>query len=189
MSSLIPVTLASSALATSDKSTLYYQKYTTKCDWCNLKEKIGSFKNINNEQLFKKNMRTLVSRALPSLPIGVKLYIYKFLETTSNSVCYECCDFDFKITRSGRKINAPIKFSDIKFVGGSGFGGCDMYDGGYDNGVHHDTEKFLPDGNLDDFVVNEDDIEDEICLSEQEEFDFDDTDSDCSDEEYCRDWE
>jgi hypothetical protein len=37
-------------------------------------------------------------------------------------------------TRSGRTTKKPERFSTLTFVAGSGFVGCDHYDGNYDNG-------------------------------------------------------
>jgi len=37
-------------------------------------------------------------------------------------------------TRSGRSTKTPERFATLTFVAGSGFVGCDHYDGNYDNG-------------------------------------------------------
>lgn len=37
-------------------------------------------------------------------------------------------------TKSGRVVKAPKRFTDMKFVAGSGFSGCDHYDMSYDRG-------------------------------------------------------
>ena len=79
----------------------------------------------------------------------------------------------------GEKLKHPIKYNNIKFITGSGVTGCDRYDGGYDNGVHYDTEKYIPDSYLSNFVVcNEiEEYDDDIDEDEESEFDFDDRSS------------
>ena len=39
-----------------------------------------------------------------------------------------------KVTRSGRLTKKPERFSELSFLGGSGFVGCDTYDRNYDDG-------------------------------------------------------
>lgn len=38
------------------------------------------------------------------------------------------------VTKSGRVTKKPERFSELSFLGGSGFVGCDTYDRNYDNG-------------------------------------------------------
>lgn len=44
-----------------------------------------------------------------------------------------------KQTNSGRNIKKPRRFANETFVAGSGFVGCDHYDGGYNNGISCDS--------------------------------------------------
>ena len=39
-----------------------------------------------------------------------------------------------KVTRTGRLTKKPERFSELSFLGGSGFVGCDTYDRNYDDG-------------------------------------------------------
>ena len=40
----------------------------------------------------------------------------------------------FSVTKSGRLTKKPERFSELSFLGGSGFVGCDTYDRNYDDG-------------------------------------------------------
>ena len=42
-----------------------------------------------------------------------------------------------KVTRSGRLTKKPERFSELSFLGGSGFVGCDTYDRNYDLSLIH----------------------------------------------------
>ena len=48
------------------------------------------------------------------------------------------------VTKSGRVIKKPERFSELSFLGGSGFVGCDTYDRNYDDGytIYHGREEF-----------------------------------------------
>lgn len=50
----------------------------------------------------------------------------------------------FTVTKSGRVIKKPKRFSELSFLGGSGFVGCDTYDRNYNNGYtrYHGREEF-----------------------------------------------
>ena len=84
-----------------------------------------------------------------------------------------------------------MRLQDETYVSGSGFGGCDHYDGGYDNGVITDGKRdWESHANLQNFVVA-DDVE---ILSEkdQENSDSEEEWSDSSSEEDSdsdRDWD
>jgi hypothetical protein len=173
----------------SPKSTqLYRIQYTALCEWCKNIEQKGACSNDNNQELFDTNIKTLISRALPSLPIGVKLNITSYLNLKIPFVCYECSDFNIKFTKSGRVVKEPVKFSDIKFIPGSRIPGCDSFDFGYDSGYHIDNEKYLPDCHLQQFVVDDDDEELNSNLSdEEEEYNFDESSSD--EESECDEWD
>ena len=108
--------------------------------------------------------------------------IRSFLSYNTKNICWDCSNFNITFTKSGRTVKQPRKFQDIKFVKGSGISGCDSFDHGYDHGHHYDNERFMPDYNLNNFIVNDDDtvIKDNIDLSDnsESEFDFDDSSSD-----------
>jgi hypothetical protein len=173
----------------SPKSTqLYRRQYTALCEWCKNIEQKGACSNDNNQALFNTNIKTLISRALPNMPIGVKLNIRSFLNFEIPFICYECSNFDIKFTKSGRVVKGPVKFSDINFVPGSRIPGCDSFDYQYDSGYHIDPEKDLPDCHLQQFVVDDDDEEINSNLSDdEEEYNFDESSSD--EESECDEWD
>ena len=45
------------------------------------------------------------------------------------------------VTKSGRTSKKPDRFAEMTFVPGSGFSGCDSYDGNYDRGIFKGTSK------------------------------------------------
>ena len=113
--------------------------------------------------------------------------------------CHKIClDFTCHTTRSGRKTKMIRRLQDEEYVPGSGVGGCDRFDMGYDRGEHSDWEKRTscynefrrPDD--DDFVVGEDNEEtevfSEVLSSDEGEWNSEEEDSD-EDEEYDSDWD
>jgi len=92
------------------------------------------------------------------------------------------------ITSSGRKVLAPMRHSDRKFVGGSGFSGCDQYDGGFDGsgGDSFCYEKVTRATKADkNFVVDDDELTCQHALAEQFEEGEDWKSGDETDEEEC----
>ena len=172
--------------------------HSANCVWCNRfmarGEKVWNLKTGK----FNKHIRKLISRICGKnelTAIGPILHIKSFLVSPPTwrhqSYCTDCGHFDIKFSRSGRTIFTPMRLQDETYVSGSGFGGCDHYDGGYDNGVikdgKHDWES---NANLQNFVVA-DDVE---ILSEkdQENSDSEEEWSDSSSEEDSdsdRDWD
>ena len=74
------------------------------------------------------------------------------------------------VSSSGRKVIAPSCFGDRKFVGGSGFAGCDQYDGNFGGGGCQGDgyEKPVYATKTDkDFVVNDDELTCQHALAEQ----------------------
>lgn len=47
----------------------------------------------------------------------------------------ECTGMNETKTKSGRVSKKPVRLSDEKFIGGSGFAGCDHYDWGFDGNL------------------------------------------------------
>jgi len=153
-------------------------------------EKVWSLKTNK----FNKHIRQLVSRICGKnnlTAIGPLLYIQSFLVSPPTwrhqNYCTDCGHFDIKFSRSGRTIFTPMRLQDETYVSGSGFGGCDHYDGGYDNGVFKDNE-IQSCSNLHDFVV------DDAMLSEKDQENSDSEEEwidSSSDEEYYsdRDWD
>jgi hypothetical protein len=92
--------------------------------------------------------------------------------------CLDCGEFDIKFSNSGRTIRPPRRLQDEVYVTGSGEGGCDHYDHGYDDGKFHGCEsKVEMTGDLKGFVV--DDVDEEIeNSSEEEEWVYSDEESD-----------
>jgi hypothetical protein len=87
---------------------------------------------------------------------------------------------------SGRTIKPVLKQKDRTFVAGSGFSGCDHYDGGYNNGIGAGETPINNHANLRDFVVDDTIVEYDQTLQPDEEFrDCEEewNDSETSDEE------
>ena len=143
---------------------------------------------------FNKHIRQLVSRICGKnnlTAIGPLLHIQSFLVSPPTwrhqNYCTDCGHFDIKFSRSGRTIFAPMRLQDETYVSGSGHGGCDHYDGGYDNGVFRDNE-MQSCSNLHNFVVDDA----EIQSDDQENSDSEEEWSDSSSEEDSdsdRDWD
>ena len=134
---------------------------------------------------FNKHIRQLVSRICGKndlTAIGPLLHIQSFLVSPPNwrlqSYCTDCGHFDIKFSRSGRTIFSPMRLQDETYVSGSGHGGCDHYDGGYDRGVFRDNE-IQSCSNLRDFVVDDA----EILSDDQEKSDSEEEWVDSSSEE------
>ena len=49
----------------------------------------------------------------------------------------ECAGMNETKTKSGRVSKKPVRLTDEKFIGGSGFVGCDHYDRGFDGKLHY----------------------------------------------------
>jgi len=154
-------------------------------------EKIWCLKTGN----FNKHIHELVSRICGKKKvnaIGPTLHILSFLISPitwrHQNYCTDCGHFDIKFSRSGRTIFAPMRLQDETYVSGSGHGGCDHYDTGYDRGSFRDSE-LVSVSNLKGFVVDDDD---EIPSDEQENSDSEEEWSDSSSEEDSdsdRDWD
>ena len=67
-------------------------------------------------------------------------------------------------TISGRTSKKPIRFSEMTFVPGSGFSGCDNYDNSYNRGVFNGTSKDERQKNAD--IQYEKDLEKSIMVQE-----------------------
>ena len=169
--------------------------HSANCVWCNRfmarGEKVWNLKTGK----FNKHIRELISRICGKnelTAIGPILHIQSFLVSPPTwrhqSYCTDCGHFDIKFSRSGRTIFTPMRLQDETYVSGSGFGGCDHYDGGYDYGVIKDGKRDLAssDTNLTGFVVDDDEPIDFTmhCKQEISESDEDEWSSDfVSDEE------
>jgi len=111
---------------------------------------------------FNKHIRKLVSRICGKhslTAIGPILHIQSFLASPPSwryqSYCTDCGHFDIKFSRSGRTIIAPMRLQDETYVSGSGFGGCDHYDGGYDHGAIDGKRDWASNTDLIGFIVDE----------------------------------
>jgi len=146
---------------------------------------------------FNKHIHELVSRICGKKKvnaIGPTLHILSFLISPitwrHQNYCTDCGHFDIKFSRSGRTIFAPMRLQDETYVSGSGHGGCDHYDTGYDRGSFRDSE-LVSVSNLKGFVVDDDDAE-ILSEKEQENSDSEEEWSDSSSEEDSdsdRDWD
>ena len=170
--------------------------HSTNCVWCNCfmarGEKVWCLKTGK----FNKHIHELISRICGKKnvnAIGPTLHILSFLMTPPTwrhqNYCTDCGHFDIKFSRSGRTIFAPLRLQDETFISGSGHGGCDHYDTGYDRGSFRDTESKINVTNLKGFVVDDD----AKSSSEEENSDSEEEWSDSSsEEEYSdsdRDWD
>ncbi len=169
--------------------------HSANCVWCNCfmarGEKVWNLKTGK----FNKHIRELVSRICGKnelTAIGPILHIQSFLVSPPTwrhqSYCTDCGHFDIKFSRSGRTIFTPMRLQDETYVSGSGHGGCDHYDTGYDRGTFRDSE-LVSISNLKGFVVDDDA---EIPSDDQENSDSEEEWSDSSSEEDSdsdRDWD
>ena len=153
--------------------------YHKSCAWCNCQMKRGEKSWILKSGKFDEHIRKLLSVICSKNKvdcIGVKLLIMSYLTSGKRNqwkwdfeaYCTDCGIFDLKFTRSGRTIYAPMRLADETFVTGSGVGGCDQYDRGYDRGVYYDNE--LEDkSDIKGFVVEDDDVSEESSTESSEE--------------------
>ena len=72
------------------------------------------------------------------------------------------------VTKSGRVIKKPERFSELSFLGGSGFVGCDTYDRNYDDGYtrYHGREEFKDSLDKQDDEVYENDLKNCMLVNE-----------------------
>ena len=72
------------------------------------------------------------------------------------------------VTKSGRVIKKPERFSELSFLGGSGFVGCDTYDRNYDDGytIYHGREEFKDSLDKQDDEVYENDLKNCMLVKE-----------------------
>ena len=108
---------------------------------------------------------------------------------TSKTYHADCAAVNESKTRSGRVVRAPVRLGNEKFIGGSGFVGCDTYDRGYDRGIHYDVDtkaSLSAMHMLTGFVVSDNELVEPMELpSDEEEWESeDDTDEDEEEELY-----
>lgn len=109
---------------------------------------------------------------------------------TSKTYHADCAAVNESKTRSGRVVRAPVRLGNEKFIGGSGFVGCDTYDRGYDRGIHYDVHtkaSLAAMHRLAGFVVSDDEPVEPIEMVESEEDAWesgDDTEEDEDEEMY-----
>ena len=160
--------------------------HSTNCVWCNCFMARGEKVWCLKTDKFNKHIHELVSRICGKKSvnaIGPTLHILSFLISPPTwrhqNYCTDCGHFDIKFSRSGRTIFAPMRLQDETYVSGSGHGGCDHYDTGYDRGSFRDTESEINVTNLKGFVVDDD----AKSSSEEENSDSEEEWSDSSSEE------
>ena len=149
--------------------------YHSACAWCNCRMTRGEKSWILKSGKFDEHIRKFLSVICGKNKvdcIGTKLLIMSYLTSGEGNhfeaYCTDCGIFDLKFTRSGRTIYAPMRLADETFVTGSGVGGCDQYDRGYDRGCHWDNE--LEDkSDIKGFVVEDDDVSEESSTESSEE--------------------
>ena len=150
--------------------------HSANCIWCNCFMARGEKVWCLKTNKFNKHIRQLVSRICGKndlTAIGPLLHIQSFLVSPPNwrpaRYCTDCGHFDIKFSRSGRTIFTPMRLQDETYVSGSGHGGCDHYDGGYDNGVIKDGQQdYASNANLTDFIVDDDEPVDSTMHCKQE---------------------
>lgn len=170
--------------------------HSTNCTWCNCHMNRGEKCWNLKAGKFNDHIHMLVTaicnkHAKTGMGAGLKIHLLSFLLTPPTwnfqSYCTDCGHFDIKFTRSGRIVLPPMRLQDETFVSGSGFSGCDHYDGGYDNGVIHDGKRdwASSDANLRGFLVDDDEPVDSTmdCKQEISESDEDEWSGSESDEE------
>jgi len=148
-------------------------KYRSQCGWCGksifIGENIGKFdKDFDNKLLFSCQI-AMSNR----FPIEISTIISNFVPKPWNGNWghKKCADFALTVTKSGRKVFNPVRFSNEKFVKGSGKSGCDQYDRSYDRGNFKDSEIYLENNsNLKKFIVDD-----------QEEIEYNSSDSESDD--------
>jgi hypothetical protein len=98
----------------------------------------------------------------------------------------ECAKINESKTKSGRKVRAPVRLSNEKFVSGSGFAGCDHYDFSFDGNLptYEDRQTYSKNGqNLGGFVVTDDEPIEQLEILESEEDEWDSSEDTEEDEE------
>jgi len=157
----------------------------TKCAWCNCwmnrGEKCWNLKAGKFNKHIQKLLAAICNAHAGNMGPGLKLHLLSFIITPPTwnfqAYCTDCGLFDIKFTRSGRIVLPPMRLQDETFVSGSGFSGCDHYDGGYDRGVIHDGkhDRASSNANLTGFVVDDDEPVDHTmhCKREISESDED----------------
>ena len=164
--------------------------HSANCIWCNCFMARGEKVWCLKTNKFNKHIRQLVSPICGKnnlTAIGPLLHIQSFLVSPPTwrhqNYCTDCGHFDIKFSRSGRTIFTPMRLQDETYVSGSGFGGCDHYDGGYDNGVIKDGKQdYASNANLTDFIVDDEPVDSTMhCkqeISDSEEGEWSDYASD-----------
>ena len=145
------------------------------CCWCNCIMQRGEKTWILKPGKFDCNIKKLLSVICGNKQIhcpGTKMLIMSFLSSGQKpykeTYCTDCGTINIKFSRSGRTIFTPLRLVDETFITGSGVGGCDQYDHGYDDGKYYDYER-EDIGNLDNFIVSDYDIREEYSKEESEE--------------------
>ena len=171
----------------------------TQCTWCNCWMNRGEKCWQLRTDKFKEHIQMLVAaicnkHSTMNVDVGVQLHLLSFIIPPSkwrrdyacSPYCTDCGHFDIKFTRSGRIVLPPMRLQDEIFVSGSGFSGCDHYDGGYDRGAIDGKRDWASNANLTGFIVDDDEPIDHAmhCKRRFSESDEEDSASDfISDEE------
>ncbi len=169
----------------------------TMCSWCNCwmhrGEKCWTLKAGKFNEHIHKLLTSICNTRSNNIGPGLKLYLLSFIITPPTwrfqAYCTDCGLFDIKFSRSGRTIVAPMRLQDETYVSGSGFSGCDHYDGGFDCGAIDGQREWASNANLTGFIVD-DLVEDNTmnCKQEISESDEDEwTGSDSDEEEFDSD--
>ena len=169
----------------------------TMCAWCKCwmhrGEKCWTLKTGKFNEHIHKLLTSICNARSNNIGPGLKLHLLSFIITPPTwrfqAYCTDCGLFDIKFSRSGRTIVAPMRLQDETYVSGSGFSGCDHYDGGYDCGAIDGQREWASNANLTGFIVDES-VEDNTmnCKQEISESDEDEwTGSDSDEEEFDSD--
>jgi len=188
-----------------NKSTIMTTTITnpTMCSWCKCwmhrGEKCWTLKAGKFNEHIHKLLTSICNKHAHRMGPGLKLHMLSFIVTPPTwnfqAYCTDCGLFDIKFSRSGRTIVAPMRLQDETFVSGSGFSGCDHYDGGYDHGVVTDGRRdWASNANLTGFIVDDNDEKDStMCckqeISESEEDEWTGSDSDEEEFDSDMDWD
>lgn len=175
----------------------------TMCSWCNCwmhrGEKCWTLKAGKFNEHIHKLLTSICNARSGSIGPGLKLHLLSFIITPIfrqkfQAYCTDCGLFDIKFSRFGRTIVAPMRLQDETYVSGSGFSGCDHYDGGFDCGAIDGQREWASNANLKGFIVDDNEVEHStMCckqeISESDEDEWSGSDSDEEEFDSDMDWD
>jgi len=174
-----PVMIRRQSSITKDSTARKY----TRCATCNDHIDVG-------ERISTVKPQDAVAIASGILPAEVERLVASHVQDEITTIHHSSCaqtNGAFK-TRSGRVSRKPVNIGDEKFIGGSGFSGCDTYDRSYDRGNFYDNESLHYQSNLTNFVVDDQEPVSPKQLESEDEGEWE-SGNDTSDEEMVESWD